>query len=69
MKGAWHYMRVPANFAAMSDQPPSDPAPPESATLVDTTPAGAEGVRVTYAILFVVLAALVAFFIIRVLRR
>ena len=68
MKGPWHCVRVPAKFAAMSDQPPSEPAPPAPEPLVDTTPAGAEGVRVTYAILFLVLAALVAFFLIRALR-
>ena len=68
MKGSWHRLPLPANFAGMTEPTPSEP-PPEPAPLVDTTPASAERTGVTYAILFLVLGALIAYFIVHALRR
>ena len=54
---------------AAPPEPPALPAAPAVEPLVDTTPATPERTGVTYGILFVVLAALTAFFVVRALHR
>jgi hypothetical protein len=51
----------------MTDTPNETP-PPAEAELVDTTPAAPERAAVTYGILFLVLAALAAYFLVHALR-
>ncbi len=48
--------------------PPPDPEAPPPPELVDTTPATPERTGVTYGILFFVLAALLAYFVLRLFR-
>ena len=51
----------------MTDTPNETP-PPTEPGLVDTTPAAPERTAVTYGILFLVLAALAAYFIVHAVR-
>ena len=50
----------------MTDHPPPDPSPPPA--LVDTTPATPERTGVTYAILLLVLSAILAYFVVHMIH-
>ena len=57
-----------ANFARMTDTPvPATPAP--ESDVIDTSPAAPERTAVTYGILLIVLAALLAYFMLHAVRR
>ena len=55
-----------ANFACMTDTPNSEPPASIAEPVVDTSPAAPERTAVTWGILLLVLAALIAFFVQRI---